>query len=496
VCIGGNLVCEGEVGPQEEECNGEDDDCDGEIDEGNPGGGERCGTTDIGICEFGQVVCVGGSLRCRGNIEPEPFEKCDDLDHDCDGDPYNGFDFENDPEHCGGCEPCELPRAIATCQKGRCEILSCIYGYIDKNKKSEDGCEMECTSLGVEVCNGEDDDCDGLVDEDDPDFQRPANFCVKTGPCANTEPVCDPDLDRWRCIYDAQFVDLDPDGNILPEEVRCDNIDNDCDGKVDESFMLLGKECGNGVGVCRSKGIYVCNELGTGVECNAPPAGKGLLYELCNNLDDDCDGKVDEIEDLMMEIVEVEVGGRSFSIFAYEASRRDASLTSAGVLDDIPCSRPGVIPWANITWSEANEACKRLGAGWRLCDEADWEAACKPSTCESNQEVWSFDNWSDCLFHQDWCNGMDYSEVEDVLLATGSLIRCRRKWNDKYVYDLSGNLKEWTYTFTTTQSGEIVYKIRGGSYNNTQVGISCNFDFFAAGKDFSFPNLGFRCCKY
>lgn len=75
-----------------------------------------------------------------------------------------------------------------------------------------------------ERCNGEDDDCDEVVDEDDPSICTPCGFDEGEGvcgfgalDCAEGELVCT----RW----------LPPAEAVVP----CDLIDNDCDGNVDEA---------------------------------------------------------------------------------------------------------------------------------------------------------------------------------------------------------------------------------------------------------------------
>jgi hypothetical protein len=84
---------------------------------------------------------------------------------------------------------------------------------------------------------------------------------------------------------------------ILDDAIKteqCNNLDDDCDLAIDEDFPDKGNQCDNGkLGVCRRTGTLECRPDGTGLQCNAP-AGPAPGVEICNGLDDDCDGKIDE----------------------------------------------------------------------------------------------------------------------------------------------------------------------------------------------------------
>src|SRR6478672_143779 len=73
----------------------------------------------------------------------------------------------------------------------------------------------------------------------------------------------------------------------VPKPEECNFEDDDCDGEIDEDFD-------------RDKdGFTVCGQLGKDLDCNDDPEKGGAdihpgAPELCNGIDDNCDGRVDE----------------------------------------------------------------------------------------------------------------------------------------------------------------------------------------------------------
>jgi Notch 1 len=271
VCANGKISCTGQVLPSAETCNGVDDNCNQQIDDGVVPTGtvaQVCaGQPTKGQCTA-KVACVGGVEVCEAGKGPEA-EKCNGLDDDCDG------SIDNAPVDIG--QPCGTS-AKGVCKLGVFECGPCSPGDAD--------CRVCVGAVGpsAEVCNGLDDDCNGLIDDGvlpgvgDSCGGGAASECQGTGAlaCVNGELKCE--------------------GVIGASAEVCDGKDNNCDGKIDNDPVDVGFSCGQVFPPCLP-GKTVCKSSGgtATVECEAPeseyPQG-----EVCNGIDDNCDGSIDNLE--------------------------------------------------------------------------------------------------------------------------------------------------------------------------------------------------------
>lgn len=271
-CVAGvEQTCTPKTGSATEKCDGVDDNCDGQVDEGcscTDGKTQSCytgdpTTKDVGECKSGTQTCSGGKWgTCNNQILPAA-EKCDALDNDCDGQTDEG-----NPQSGQSCSTGKQGVCAAGTTSCQSNTLICV----------------QTTTSSAEVCDGLDNNCNGVVDDGDPEGGKVCNT-GKPGVCAAGTTKCV--AGKVACQQNAQA-----------STETCDGIDNDCDGQTDEGCQCIngqtqgcytGSPSTQGVGPCKG-GTQTCagGQWGSCIGQVLPKT------ESCNNVDDDCDGSTDE----------------------------------------------------------------------------------------------------------------------------------------------------------------------------------------------------------
>ena len=340
---------------QAELCNGADDDGDSVVDEGPPAdnqrgvcagalkicgptggyvnpdysavegyveGGELCdgldndcdGTTDVGASDalpfypdfdsdgFGTGTPIFECNQPSGysafdtdcndsdfDINPGAAEICDGIDNDCnqlvdDSVIFTDYYLDSDGDGFG-----DLSNSISACVQPS--------GYSTNSTDCDDS-NMDVNPSSTELCNGIDDDCDGTTDVG-------ASDAVAYYPDLDLDgfgsgaPIFECTQPSGYSAVDTDCDDLDVDVNPGAAEL-CDGIDNDCNQLVDDisSQLYYTDSDGDGFGDPNTGMMACAQPSGTvtnGDDCDdSDPAIYLSAPELCDGIDNDCDGYVDE----------------------------------------------------------------------------------------------------------------------------------------------------------------------------------------------------------
>ncbi|MBK6513845.1 MAG: hypothetical protein IPG04_06905 [Polyangiaceae bacterium] len=399
-----------------EACNGQDDDCDGFIDSLDPQG--------MAAAPSPALVCDVSPAASRPECTTNVAVSCNAGTWQCTF-PANV---------CSGATPCS---------------------------------GSSCCNTPAETCDGLDNDCDGLFNENVPDFGLA---------CASDDGL---PLSHGAC----------------------------------QTF---------GTRVCSGPSATTCNAMAA--NCSGLPGG---CTEVCDGVDNDCDGVTDEpytakgsnvANFYRPKVIQVR---SNVWMYQQEASRPNASATVPGsgngywttappgetVDETASCSEPSKIPWFNVTPAEAEQTC--VAAGGFLCSTAEWRDGCHVeiggtdclygygplgAACTSTQTASKYCNIGPFDFNAGLAGD------QDGLLPTrsASLQNCYSDWRNQLtnpntvngqMFDIGGNLREITST------GGGVYTLMGGGFNSaTESGTTCDFTFYAVDDEFKFPDTGFRCC--
>jgi formylglycine-generating enzyme required for sulfatase activity len=237
--------------------------------------------------------------------------------------------------------------------------------------------------------------------------------------------------------------------------LTCGCLDDKCYSNAD---CAEPKYCDTATGDC----VYECR---SDDECSA-----GFIcqdYHCAPDQATDGDGAPLVCPDDMASVAD------SFCIDRYEASRPDATATSAGTDESAAHSEAGVIPWQVESNAAAEAACE--ASGKRLCASDEWKTACRgPDNTE-----YAYGN----EYVADTCNGIDaFGRSDFHLTPTGFFPDCTNEWG---VFDINGNL--WEHV-----AGGSDVSVRGGAYNCSDSVSLHRCDYIPG--NWSPSARGFRCC--
>jgi hypothetical protein len=376
-------------------CNGVDDDCDGATDPDNsadaPTWYADADGDGYGDPATGEVGCEGGSGEVTdgtdcddgaASVNPGATEQCNGVDDDCDGatDPDSSADASRWYTDADGDGYGDVSTEVVACYAGSDQVSDAT--------DCDDG-DAAVHPAATELCDGVDNDCDGVVD---PASSADASRWYRD---ADGDGYGDVSTEAVACyassgqVSDATDCD-DGDAAVHPGAVEsCNGVDDDCDGATDPASSVDASRWytdadGDGYGDASTEVVACYGSSGQVLDArdcdDADAAVNPLAVESCNGVDDDCDGATDPASSVDAVTWYSDVDGDGYGdastgvLGCYGAS--DEVLDSTDCDDADAAVNPGAIEWCG---DGVDDDCDGV-------DEGDDD--CAPTGTSDSPDAW------------------------------------------------------------------------------------------------------------
>ncbi|MFA6131754.1 MAG: putative metal-binding motif-containing protein [Patescibacteria group bacterium] len=406
-----------------EVCDDLDQDCDGTADDGiatipqyqdldgDGHGNALVSTEDCAVLD-GYVTDATDCDDTNAAINPDEVEVCDGVDQDCDGTADDGLmvtqyrdaDSDGYGDPLVSTEDCAVLEGYVT-NDDDCDDTDAAYhpgadesncsdpadyncdgstGWADADSDGSAACD-DCNDGdasiypgATETCDGVDEDCDGVIDND---------LLITQSPDTDSDGYGDASISVEACTVLSGYVEDDSDCDDTDAEINpgaeeiCDSLDNNCDGATDEGFTYYvgwpdedsdsyGDPEGTQASGCPDSkpDDYVLNDD----DCDDTDAA---VYpgatETCDGVDEDCDGTTDEADalDATTWYADADEDGYGSSAMSQDACDQPTGY----IADNTDCddADAAVYPGATETCDGIDEDCSGTADDIWDCEDVD-----------------------------------------------------------------------------------------------------------------------------